>query len=951
MSASAALHPPSTTTGTTGLWSVVCGLWTQGAVLGLGLLGTGALWCWRQIRLLGDVRFHLGVFYGWFAAAFVLYLMTLWYVRRMEQVAQSPPSSFTGILLTLLIAALARLVLLDTPPTLSDDIYRYRWDGRVQQAGIDPYAYAPNDAALAFLHDEQFSHINFPHLRTVYPPLTEAAFRLGVRLGDTLTAQKAVFVLAELVTVGSLLFILWRRGRSLLWVAAYTWHPLVILEVAGSGHNDSLGVAALWLGLAAWEARFWFGGTLAWLGAFLSKFFSMILVPWWWYRRTARGWLAAFLFLSVGALVWHYSAVTAVIESFSAMASRGSSNASLYLAIAALAGRAKAALGVALGLGTVFLLWWARREADPLRYLLGGATAAALLAPALHPWYLVWLVPFLCFWRVPAILALTGTVVLSYTVWPGRLAGGNSGLPVWAHVLEYAPVFVLLVVGALRYAWRPKAHPLDATNGPAAPSRRPRLSEAHDATRRVAVIIPCRNEAEALGHVLAEIPRAAVHEIIVVDNGSTDQTAAVAARGRARVVQEPRAGYGRACLAGITALDPSVDTVVFMDGDHSDDAEDLPGLLEPIEQGTADFVVGSRAALAEPGSLTIQQRVGNRLACALMRWLFGARYTDLGPFRAIRREALAQLAMADQAFGWTVEMQAKAAVLGLRVVEVPVRYRPRIGRSKISGTINGTIRAGVAILSTILKIAFGSGLWAQGSGQLPPAPSPQPSAKRLLIFLKYPTPGQVKTRLAASVGTEAATNIYRACTELTLERLAQFRKDTIVCVHPPEAVDRTRQWLGAGWLLRSQHGTTLGERLAHAMGEAFASGAARVAAIGTDSPWLEARDLDAAFAALDGADVVIGPAQDGGYYLIGLSREAPELFDGVAWGSSAVYAQTLAKARTLGLQVTILRPGYDVDQLDDVRRFLSEARGRSTASEAVNIISDVLDGALVLRQH
>ncbi|MBI3021155.1 MAG: glycosyltransferase, partial [Candidatus Omnitrophica bacterium] len=151
---------------------------------------------------------------------------------------------------------------------------------------------------------------------------------------------------------------------------------------------------------------------------------------------------------------------------------------------------------------------------------------------------------------------------------------------------------------------------------------------------------------------------------------------------------------GGALLGGsLAALDPLVDTVVFLDGDHSDDPEDLPALLAPIAQGRADFVIGSRVAQAEPGSLTLQQRFGNRLACALMRRLFGARYTDLGPFRAIRREALEQLRMRDQDFGWTVEMQAKAALHRLRIVEVPVRYRRRIGRSKISGTLSGTVRA------------------------------------------------------------------------------------------------------------------------------------------------------------------------------------------------------------------------------------------------------------------
>jgi glycosyltransferase involved in cell wall biosynthesis len=201
------------------------------------------------------------------------------------------------------------------------------------------------------------------------------------------------------------------------------------------------------------------------------------------------------------------------------------------------------------------------------------------------------------------------------------------------------------------------------------------------------------------------LPREFVHEVVVVDNGSTDETAQVAHAAGARVIYEPRPGYGRACLAGLAALDWGVDTVVFLDADHSDYPEDLPALLEPIAEGGADLVIGSRVRKAERGSLTVPQRLGNRLACLLLRLCFGQPYTDLGPFRAIRREALEQLQMKDQTFGWTVEMQARAARARLRVVEIPVRYRRRIGRSKISGTLGGTIRAGTVILSTIVKIA------------------------------------------------------------------------------------------------------------------------------------------------------------------------------------------------------------------------------------------------------
>jgi hypothetical protein len=406
------------------------------------LLGMLSAICWWQIRLLGDVRERLGAFYGWFACAFLSYLVALWLVRRAQHVAsrQAYPLSLGVIVL---VGAVARLAALGSPPTLSDDVYRYRWDGRVQLSGFDPYAYPPDHPSLEFLRDEEFRHINFPHLRTVYPPLAQLAFRLGASLSDTLTAQKAVCVFAEVFTGLSLLCILLWRGLSPLWVVAYAWHPLVILEIAGQGHNDALGVAGLWLGVAAWESRQRLGAALAWSAAFLSKFLSIILVPWWWFRRQARGWLVAFLALSALPLVLHWSSVEALLESLSVMRGRAASNASVYLAVMWLVGSSRIALLVVIGLWTGFLVWWAKREADPVRYLFGGLAVAALLSPALHPWYLVWLIPCFCFWRVGALLVLTGTGVLAYTVWPGYLADGRWLIPVWARLLEYAPVAIL----------------------------------------------------------------------------------------------------------------------------------------------------------------------------------------------------------------------------------------------------------------------------------------------------------------------------------------------------------------------------------------------------------------------------------------------------------------------------------------------------------------------------
>jgi hypothetical protein len=224
----------------------------------------------------------------------------------------------------------------------------------------------------------------------------------------------------------------------------------------------------------------------------------------------------------------------------------------------------------------------------------------------------------------------------------------------------------------------------------------------------VLVIIPAFNEARAIGRVIGDIPDTLVDEVVVVNNASTDETEQNAHAAGATVLHEPRQGYGWACLRGIDyAKTKQPDVVVFLDGDYSDHPNEMPRLVAPIRRGEADFVLGSRIrGETEPGAMLPQAQIGNRIACTLMRWLWGADYTDLGPFRAIRFRDLLALNMQDTTFGWTIEMQIKAVRAGLRIREVPVSYRKRVGVSKITGTISGTVKASAKILWTIGRFAL-----------------------------------------------------------------------------------------------------------------------------------------------------------------------------------------------------------------------------------------------------
>ncbi|MDA7978744.1 MAG: TIGR04283 family arsenosugar biosynthesis glycosyltransferase [Pirellulales bacterium] len=426
---------------------------------------------------------------------------------------------------------------------------------------------------------------------------------------------------------------------------------------------------------------------------------------------------------------------------------------------------------------------------------------------------------------------------------------------------------------------------------------------------RVALLMPALNEEQAIGEVLCDLPDW-IDRVVVADNGSTDKTAEIAKSLGAEVVYEPRRGYGAACLGGLNALclGATPEIVVFMDADRSDAPEDLPALLNPLVDDNADLVIGSRVlGDCEPGALSMPQRFGNALASSLLRKIWGVPCTDLGPFRAIRLEVLKSLEMSDLDFGWTVEMQARAARRGLRIVETPVAYRRRVGRSKISGTIRGVIGAGTKILGTI------GHEWLVSHRE-------RNHRRRMLVFSRWPTPGTTKTRMIPALGAQGAADLQAEMTARTLQTAKS-------AVDYPSDLDvrftgGTRQQMserfGRSHQYREQGTGDLGDRLKRAFTTAFEEDCRRVVCVGSDCPGLTTEILESAWRKLLSHDVVLGPAKDGGYYLIGLREPILGLFQDIDWGTSRVLQQTRDRIRSNGLSLSELPPLSDVDQPDDL---------------------------------
>jgi alpha-1,6-mannosyltransferase len=608
-----------------------------------------------------------------------------------------------GLLIVLGFALAMRLVLAGEEPFLSTDLYRYIWDGRVQGAGINPYLYVPADPALAALRDAAiYPHINrADYAVTAYPPIAEMFFFLVTRISETLTVMRLAMVGCEIVIVAVLIDLLRRRDLPVTAVVAYAWHPLALWEIANNGHVEAPMVALIMLGV--WlllYARPVAGVVAVALAALVKPYAVFVLPPFWkpWDWRAPLAIVAAIVlcylpYLGAGRAVFGF--LTGYVAEEGIASGEGIWLVALVqasgihlAALPAIYAVTAATIMIALG----FRIAWrdeptAQQTVADIVLLL---TAGLFLMSPNYAWYFLVLVPFIPLGAGAPAWALTLGAFLLYR--PMFLPYNDL---VWK-TLATVPFLLALVIVRHRTQERAEAGQI-------------KFDSKLDASTvaKTSIVIPCLNEEEAIAGVVREVLAQGVDEVIVVDNGSTDATAARAHEAGARVVSEPTRGYGRACATGLRAVRPDAEIVCFLDGDGSDVPTYLPDVVAPVARGEADFVMGSRQrGRREPGSMTPQQLVAGHLAGILMRFVYGVRFTDMSPFRAMRVAQLRSLGMSERTYGWNLEMQMRVAAAGLRIREIPVDHRRRRGGiSKVSGNLIASLNAGWKIATTFLRLA------------------------------------------------------------------------------------------------------------------------------------------------------------------------------------------------------------------------------------------------------
>lgn len=406
------------------------------------LLGLLILVLFITLLWLGDLRLHIPPFLIIYAGIFFSYLAAIYFVLGVEK----PEKKL--LIYIFLIAALCRGVQLATGPVLSDDIYRYLWDGRVAASGINPYRYPPNHPSLEFLRDANYQEINHKHLETLYPPLTQSVFLTGVLLKSNLLTLKIIFVFFDLATLLVIFLILYKRKRNPALCIIYAWNPLVIMEFAHSGHLDSLAIFFLMLGIFLLDQRKGGYGFLSLAFSFLSKYLSAILLPYFILKKKYIGRAGIYLLAVCVGYLPFLDAGSNLFSSLKVYAADWEFNSAPFTILRYFIGDANVVRGILLSALVVFSFYQGHRQEDFLKYSYLIIGFALFLAPTLHPWYLCWIVPFLCFFPNRAWIVFTGLVTLSYWVWVDYGMTGSWSLKPQILWLEYLPFYVLLVYEA-----------------------------------------------------------------------------------------------------------------------------------------------------------------------------------------------------------------------------------------------------------------------------------------------------------------------------------------------------------------------------------------------------------------------------------------------------------------------------------------------------------------------
>ncbi|GAA0465703.1 hypothetical protein GCM10009096_02920 [Parasphingorhabdus litoris] len=596
------------------------------------------------------------------------------------------------------VALILHIVAIFGFAAFEDDYFRFVWDGWRLIISGSPYGVAPAEFFGKSLPDNGLAltldGINNPHLPTIYGPTLQFIFSLAyIFAGTDPLGLRIFFAAINLILVALLL-----RWTSPEKAALYAWCPLVLAETIIHIHPDGVMAMLLLAGILLAKRHPLFAGLFFGLAAG-AKIVALALWP----LLLRMGWRA--LISAIGTLAFIYGIFLiqgqgAGFDSTGIFAADWYYNPMGFALLNVLLPSSIARLSAAL-IGIVIILVLHARtrslEVAPIAMIFG---TILLFAPAVNAWYLLWILPFATKSRMVWPFAAAVALPLSY------LTGLNLENPALrdfeVHWMAWLAQIIILLTAIFWDCWRFQRE--KKVGNPAEISRTPIKQP------QITVIIPALNEENSIGEVVRDIgsqnwsnpPR-----IIVADNGSADGTVEHALAAGAIIIREPKRGYGAACLAGIAAAPPDTNIFLFMDGDGADVPEEGPALVEPLTDGSADLVIGSRAlGQKQTGAMTFPQQFGNWLATKLVWLIWGKKMTDLGPFRAIRADALDRLNMADLDFGWTIEMQVKAVQQNMRIAERPADYRRRIGTSKISGTVRGVLLAGNKILYVIGREAF-----------------------------------------------------------------------------------------------------------------------------------------------------------------------------------------------------------------------------------------------------